>query len=75
MLIISRKKNEKILIGGGAIEITVLRLVGKHVRFGIRAPKHIVIDTGATVSARQMPYKAEDDERGLERIPGATRAS
>ena len=44
MLVISRKKNEKILIADN-IEITILELGGKRVRIGIRAPKEVVIHT------------------------------
>ena len=44
MLIISRKKNEKIIIADD-IEITVLEVGRNRVRFGIQAPKNIVINT------------------------------
>ena len=44
MLIISRKKEEKIVIAGD-IEITILEVGRNRVRFGIKAPKHIPIQT------------------------------
>ena len=40
MLILSRKKEESILIGS-EIEITVIAVQGDHVKLGIKAPKHI----------------------------------
>ena len=44
MLIISRKKHEKLVIADD-IEITILEVGRNRVRFGIKAPKHIDIQT------------------------------
>jgi len=44
MLIISRKKEEKIVIAGD-MKITILEVGRNRVRFGIKAPKHIPIQT------------------------------
>jgi len=44
MLIISRKKDQKIVVAD-EIEITVLEVGRNRVRFGIKAPKHIAIQT------------------------------
>ena len=44
MLIISRKKDQKIIIADD-IEITVLEVGRNRVRFGINAPKNISIQT------------------------------
>ena len=44
MLIISRKKDQKIVVAD-EIEITVLEVGRNRVRFGIVAPKHIAIQT------------------------------
>jgi len=44
MLIISRKKDQKIIIAD-EIEITILEVGRNRVRFGIKAPKHIHIQT------------------------------
>ena len=44
MLVISRKRDEKIILAGD-IEITVLEIGRSRVRLGIKAPKHIPIDT------------------------------
>lgn len=43
MLILTRRPVETIYIGDD-VTVTVLGVVGNHVRFGINAPKHIVID-------------------------------
>jgi carbon storage regulator len=42
MLVLSRKKNERIHIGGGVV-ITVVRVDGDKVRLGIDAPKEISV--------------------------------
>ncbi|HEY2381475.1 MAG TPA: carbon storage regulator [Terriglobia bacterium] len=44
MLIISRKKDQKIILADD-IEITVLEVGRNRVRFGIKAPKHVPIHT------------------------------
>jgi len=44
MLIISRKKDQKILVAD-EIEITILDVGRNKVRFGVKAPKHITIHT------------------------------
>jgi carbon storage regulator len=44
MLIISRKKDQKIVVDD-EIEITILEVGRNRVRFGIKAPKHIPIQT------------------------------
>jgi hypothetical protein len=44
MLIISRKKDQKIIVAD-EIEITILEVGRNRVRFGINAPKHIAIQT------------------------------
>ena len=47
MLIISRRKQEKLIVvaDGADIEITVLELGRNRVRLGIRAPKEVRIQT------------------------------
>jgi len=44
MLIISRKREQKIIVAG-EIEITILDVGRNRVRFGIKAPKHVSIQT------------------------------
>lgn len=43
MLVVSRKKNEKIIIADGVIEICVIDIRGDKVRLGINAPKEIPV--------------------------------
>lgn len=42
MLVLSRKKDESIIIGGN-IEVVVLGVEGENVKLGIRAPKEVEI--------------------------------
>lgn len=42
MLVLSRKKNESIMIGDD-IELTIIEIQGDQVRLGIKAPKNISI--------------------------------
>ncbi len=42
MLVLSRKLNEKIVIGGGIV-ITVVKIDRNQVRLGIEAPGHIPV--------------------------------
>ena len=44
MLIISRKKDQKVIVDD-EIEITILEVGRNRVRFGIKAPRHIPIQT------------------------------
>jgi carbon storage regulator len=43
MLVLNRRLNESIVIGGNII-VTVLSVHGQHARLGITAPRGIVID-------------------------------
>jgi carbon storage regulator len=45
MLVLSRKKNQSIVIDGG-IEIHVLKLQGGSVKIGVKAPDHLKIIRG-----------------------------
>jgi carbon storage regulator CsrA len=54
MLIISRKKDQKIIVADD-IEITILEVGRNRVRFGIKAPKHIPIHT----RLKDTPVSAE----------------
>ena len=42
MLVLSRKKDEKIVLTGG-IEVSIVQIRGDKVRLGITAPKDVVI--------------------------------
>ena len=43
MLVLSRKSGQRIMLAGGEIHITVLRIQGKRVRLGIQAPAGMVV--------------------------------
>jgi carbon storage regulator len=43
MLILSRKQNERIVIDGGRIRVTVVAVRGNQIRLGIEAPKEVAI--------------------------------
>jgi len=52
MLVLSRKLNEKILIGGGEVVVTVVRIEKGKVRIGIEAPAHVVVDRAEVAESR-----------------------
>jgi carbon storage regulator len=60
MLVISRKKDEQIIVAG-EIEITILQVGRNRVRFGIKAPKHVPIHTRMRTGA---PLSTETAETG-----------
>ena len=64
MLIISRKKDQKIIIADD-IEITVLEVGRSRVRFGIKAPKHVIIHT----RLEQLPNSLEADHKTIAETP------
>ena len=43
MLVLSRRTNEKLIIGDGLIEIVIVEIRGDKVRLGIAAPKDIAV--------------------------------
>jgi len=74
MLIISRKKDQKIIVAD-EIEITILEVGRNRVRFGIKAPKHIPIHTRLKTSpVPEETAQAIETERPtspLEGLPAA----
>lgn len=44
MLILTRRVGETIMIGDGAIEVTVVAVNGAQVRIGVTAPKEMRVD-------------------------------
>jgi len=74
MLIISRKKEQKIIVAD-EIEITILEIGRNRVRFGIKAPKQIAIQTRLKDSpVPQDPAQPVETERPtspLEGLPAA----
>jgi carbon storage regulator CsrA len=63
MLIISRKKDEKIIVADD-IEITILEVGRNRVRFGIKAPKEVPIQTRlkTTPEAAQVTESSQQVE-------------
>jgi carbon storage regulator CsrA len=62
MLIISRKKDQKIIVAED-IEITILEVGRNRVRFGIKAPKNIPIHTRLKTSpAAEKIVELKTDE-------------
>lgn len=57
MLVLSRKKNEKIAIADGLIEVVVVEICGGKVRLGIRAPTDIRVNR-AEVQDKMFPLEA-----------------
>jgi carbon storage regulator CsrA len=59
MLIISRKKHEKFVIADD-VEITILEIGRNRVRFGVKAPKHIQIQTRVKTTENPVPEAGDD---------------
>jgi hypothetical protein len=72
MLIISRKKDQKIIIADD-IEITILEVGRNRVRFGINAPKNVLINTRIKTSPAPVGQVIEMQPRTalLENLPVA----
>lgn len=51
MLVLSRKKNERIVIAGGEIVLTIVEIRGDKVRVGVEAPKDISVHRGEVQDA------------------------
>lgn len=54
MLVLSRKKNERILVNGGEIVVKVVDIRGDKVRLGIEAAKNVAIDREEVFVAKQL---------------------
>jgi carbon storage regulator len=74
MLIISRKRQQKIVVADD-IEVTILEIGRNRVRFGIKAPKEVTIQTrlkDAPVSAEPaQPVETQRTTSPLEGLPAA----
>ena len=57
MLVLSRKKNESIVINNGEISIHVVEIVGNRVRLGIKAPPEMKINR---LEIHEMLLKKEE---------------
>lgn len=67
MLVLSRKRNEKILVGND-IKITVVELLPDRVRLGIEAPASVSVVRSELASNWQHRRKKKNGN-GLERPP------
>jgi carbon storage regulator CsrA len=65
MLIISRKKDQKIVVADD-IEITILEVGRNRVRFGIKAPRHVPIHTRLKNTPAESPEHMELAEQIFE---------
>jgi carbon storage regulator len=62
MLVLSRQKDESIMIGDD-VEITIVDVRGDKVRLGIEAPKSIPVHRKEVYEAIQREKKAAEDEK------------
>lgn len=62
MLVLSRKKDEKIIIGGN-IELMVIDIQHDKVRIGIEAPREVIVDREEVHIARQQAKEAATNEK------------
>jgi carbon storage regulator len=67
MLVLSRKKGERIEIGDG-ITLTVLRITPKSVRLGIEADKQIPVIRGELAQTRAPSSVTGDSQRPQDRV-------
>lgn len=63
MLILSRNKGQKILIGDG-IEVTVLRMKGNQVQIGITAPVDVVVLREEVALRNAQAENAQAEKQG-----------
>ena len=68
MLVLSRKKNESILIGD-AITVTVISIQGCRVRLGIEAPDDVSIKRQEIEVIMPAPTPAEREQQERNRRP------
>jgi carbon storage regulator CsrA len=75
MLVISRKKEQKIIVAD-EIEITILEIGRTRVRFGIKAPKSISIQTNLkdtpTLQESLQPTEMQRQASPLQGLPAAS---
>lgn len=61
MLVLSRKKNESIIIRDD-ITVTVIEIRGDKVRLGIEAPKDVTVHRREVYDAIQNQFRSQDQE-------------
>lgn len=62
MLVLSRKKNEKIIIGD-LVEVVVVEIRGDKVRLGIEAPEEVTVHRREVYEAIQREGKRSNGDR------------
>lgn len=67
MLVLSRKRDESIVIDHGQIRITIVEIRGDKVRVGIDAPPEIDIHRQEVESAIQAAIERGEEPRGKRR--------
>ena len=70
MLVLSRKKNERIVIGDNVV-ITVVDIRGDRVRLGIEAPQEIPIHRSEVHAAIQMEQSSTKEQSPSTSVPAA----
>ena len=70
MLVLSRKTNERILIGD-SIRIHVVSVRGNVVRLGIEAPRDVTILREELLDEDQRPRRDQDSVRQTDCVAGA----
>ena len=68
MLVLSRKKNESIVINDD-ISIVVVEIRGDKVRLGVEAPKEVPVHRREVYDAIQRSLNLHDETNGLDNNP------
>jgi carbon storage regulator len=78
MLIISRKKDEKIIVADN-IEVTILDVGRNRVRFGVNAPKDIIIQTRLELLSQKSGaadvFMTDDAGQEIPAVRGSVRSA
>ncbi len=72
MLVLSRRRDESIIIGE-EITITIVDIRGDKVRLGIEAPPSITVHREEVYQAIQNEHSRENDTSNRPRTPAATK--
>ena len=70
MLVLSRQKDESIIIGDD-VEVVIVDVRGDKVRLGITAPKNISVHRREVYEAIQREKKEKAEKEGKEKPPAA----